>query len=196
MGAMLTERQAARRERVLKAALTLAAGGGYDAVQMRDVAAEARVALGTLYRYFSSKDQLLVAALGEWARDTQQKLLTKPPRGETPADRAADVLRRAARALEREPRLTAALVTALSNLSADDPKALGYARDVYGTLSDLITETIGEADVPDRDAVIQVLGQVWFSTLVWWVRGWEAEGMMGDALETAVRALIPNSKRR
>lgn len=196
MGAVLTERQVARREQVLRAALTLAAGGGYDAVQMRDVASEARVALGTLYRYFSSKDQLLVAALGQWAHELQQRLGTRPPRGEAPADRVTDVLRRATRALEKEPRLTAALVTALSNLRADDPKALAYAREVYGTLAELITDAMDGEEVPERDAAIQVLGQVWFATLVWWVRGWEAEGTMGDALETAVRLLLPGKRAR
>ena len=47
---------------MLVAALQLGADGGYDAVQMRDVAASAEVALGTIYRYFPSKDALLAAA--------------------------------------------------------------------------------------------------------------------------------------
>ena len=58
----LTAAQAARRERVVRAALELAAEGGYDAVQMRDVASRSEVALGTIYRYFSSKDHLLAAS--------------------------------------------------------------------------------------------------------------------------------------
>src|SRR5207244_3026281 len=55
----LARSQAARRRRVLDAALRLAAEGGFDGVQMRDVAAAADVALGTVYRYFSSKERLL-----------------------------------------------------------------------------------------------------------------------------------------
>ena len=47
--------QAARRERILDAAMDLAADGGWDSVQMREVAERAEVALGTLYRYFPSK---------------------------------------------------------------------------------------------------------------------------------------------
>ena len=61
----LTKSQAARRERVIRAAMELGAEGGYDAVQMRDVAQRAGVALGTIYRYFSSKDHLLAAAMVE-----------------------------------------------------------------------------------------------------------------------------------
>ena len=56
-----SEQQAQRRARVVAAAMALAAKGGYDAVQMRAVSTEADVALGTIYRYFSSKDQLLIA---------------------------------------------------------------------------------------------------------------------------------------
>src|SRR5437660_1723459 len=58
----LTRSQQARRRRVIEAAVELAAEGGYDAVQMRDVAIRGRVAMGTIYRYFTSKDHLLSAA--------------------------------------------------------------------------------------------------------------------------------------
>ncbi|HEV2685822.1 MAG TPA: TetR family transcriptional regulator, partial [Actinomycetota bacterium] len=87
----LTPKQSDRRRRVIQAAISLATKGGYDAVQMRDVATSARVALGTLYRYFPSKDQLLVAALNEWAEDMRDKLRARPPRGATNADRVATV---------------------------------------------------------------------------------------------------------
>lgn len=59
---MLNLEQQARRQRVVDAAMALGAEGGYEAVQMRDVAARAGVAMGgTLHRYFSSKDHPLGA---------------------------------------------------------------------------------------------------------------------------------------
>ena len=79
---------AARRRRLIDAAVGLAAEGGYDAVQMRDVAARAEVALGTLYRHYSSKDQLLLAALAAQADALRCRLEQRPPRGDTPAERA------------------------------------------------------------------------------------------------------------
>ncbi len=109
----LTRSQAARRERVLRAALDLGASGGYDAVQMRDVATSAGVALGTIYRYFSSKDHLLAAAMVEWTHDLERRVGQRPPKGETIVERVDDVLRRATRAMEREPKLSEAVVTAL-----------------------------------------------------------------------------------
>lgn len=36
---------------------------------IRDVAAHANVALGSIYRYFVGKDHLLAAALVQWAHD-------------------------------------------------------------------------------------------------------------------------------
>src|SRR5579862_4950042 len=112
---VLTRGQAARRTRVLDAALRLASDGGYDAVQMRDVATRAHVALGTIYRYFRSKDELLAAAVVEWARAIEHEVSAYPHVGDTVADRLVDVLRRACRGMEREPNLAAALVTAMSS---------------------------------------------------------------------------------
>src|SRR5438034_8203480 len=106
----LTPNQAARRQRVIDAAMKLAADGGYDAVQMREVATEAGVALGTIYRYFSSKDHLLAEALVEWAADLGRKVSRKPPKGDTLADRVVDVLRRATRTMEQELKLSEAVI--------------------------------------------------------------------------------------
>ncbi|GAA3392689.1 TetR/AcrR family transcriptional regulator [Cryptosporangium minutisporangium] len=59
--------QLARRERIVLAALQLLQNQEYDRIQIRDVAQEAGVALGTLYRYFSSKEHLYAAVLLEWS---------------------------------------------------------------------------------------------------------------------------------
>jgi AcrR family transcriptional regulator len=185
----LTEKQEARRQRVIEAATAAAARGGYDAVQMRDVAAEANVALGTLYRYFSSKDQLLVAVLSQWARELQRQLAAHPPKGATPADRVVEVLHRAVTALESAPQLTIACVTALSSMSSDDPEALAYADEVAGTMNQIIsTATDGEAaNLIDET---RVLGLVWFASLVGKVRGWGPPDQMMADLETAARLVF------
>ena len=63
-----SSQQKDRRRRVIKAAMEMADEGGYEAVHMRQVAERSGVALGTIYRYFNSKDQLLLAVLAEWPR--------------------------------------------------------------------------------------------------------------------------------
>src|SRR5512138_285691 len=117
----LTKSQAARRERVVRAALELGAEGGYDAVQMRDVASRAGVALGTIYRYFPSKDALLLAVMVQWLRDLEERVGRRPPAGATTVERIMDVLRRALRTMDRQPRLTAAVIGAMT---AGDPASV------------------------------------------------------------------------
>src|SRR5665213_3745950 len=95
----LTRAQQARRQRVIDAAMSLALDGGYEAVQMRDVAARADVAMGTVYRYFTSKDHLLAATLVHWVEQLDARLAQLPAQGDSVATRVIDVLDRALRAM-------------------------------------------------------------------------------------------------
>src|SRR3954453_13129041 len=76
--ALPTEAQRARRRRILKAAAELATEGGFYAVQMREVAERADVALGTLYRYFPSKIHLLVSVLADEMEALPSRLSVPP----------------------------------------------------------------------------------------------------------------------
>jgi TetR/AcrR family transcriptional regulator, cholesterol catabolism regulator len=178
---------AARRRRLIEAAVALAGEGGYEAVQMRDVAARAEVALGTLYRHYSSKDQLLVAAMAAQADALRGRLEQRPPRGDTPAERVADGLRRACTALERQPTVTSAMVTAMSSTDGD---AAPVKQSVQESLRGMIAGAIGDDPVDDLDAIVKVLGHVWFAALAFWVGGMTESGAMADDLERAAHLLL------
>src|SRR5579871_5298461 len=49
------------RQRILEAALSVFRKRGFDAATMREVAAEASVAVGAAYYYFDSKDAIVMA---------------------------------------------------------------------------------------------------------------------------------------
>ena len=104
--------QRERRKRILDATIDLASQGGFDAVQMRAVADQAEVALGTLYRYFPSKIHLLVSALGREFEKTETALRARELAGQTPADRVIEVLKLTSRGLQGDPHLTEALTRA------------------------------------------------------------------------------------
>jgi AcrR family transcriptional regulator len=73
---------ARNRVRVLDAAERLFAARGVSGVTMDDVAAEAGVGKGTLYRRFGDKGGLALALLDDRERALQQKILTgEPPLG-------------------------------------------------------------------------------------------------------------------
>ena len=184
---------AVRRKRVIDAALSLADEGGYEAVQMRDVAERADVALGTLYRYFPSKDALLIAALFEMADDLKRRMAVYPARGETPADRVTEVLRRACRALERQPNVTGALVTALSS---PDPTVADSKLEIHELLHGIVTDAMDGTAGVRHDGVVRVLGNVWFGALVARSAGMAGSGQMGDDLEEAARLLLERARTR
>jgi TetR/AcrR family transcriptional regulator, cholesterol catabolism regulator len=186
--ARLTRSQAARRQRVITAALELAASGGYEAVQMRDVATTAGVALGTIYRYFSSKDHLLAAALVDWVGELEARVSQRPPVGDTTADRVVSILQRATRAMEREPKLTEAVVTALSS---SDANAAECQREVSDGMNRIMARAFGDELPPEqRDDITRVMGHVWFSSLVGWVNGWSGISKVGDEVQLAARLLL------
>jgi AcrR family transcriptional regulator len=168
----LTRSQAARRQRVIRAAQELAAEGGYDAVQMRDVAARGEVALGTIYRYFPSKDALLLAVMVQWFDDLEQRVTRHPPTGPTTVDRIMDVLTRAVRSMDREPRLTRAVIGAMT---AGDPASV----DAIGEGTRAIARILAAAFPDDVDPALEAsaakaLGHVWWSATISWANG------MGD----------------
>jgi TetR/AcrR family transcriptional regulator, cholesterol catabolism regulator len=171
--ATLTKSQAARRERVIRAAQELAADGGYDAVQMRDVASRGEVALGTIYRYFPSKDALLLAVMVQWLGDLEQRVTRHPPAGATTVDRIMDVLGRAVRSMDREPRLTRAVIAAMT---AGDPASVDAIGEVTAAMARIMLAAFPEDVDPALEAAAaKVLGHVWWSATISWANG------MGDS---------------
>jgi AcrR family transcriptional regulator len=179
----LTTSQAARRQRVLLSALELAADGGYDAVQMRDVATSAGVALGTIYRYFPSKDALLAAAMVEWMEDLERRVTQRGPKGDTTAERVYDVLRRAVATMERQPKLAEAVITALTS---DDPQAGRASASTTDVMARVMLMAFpGDVDAELESHVAKVLGHVWFSCIVAWKNGVGDMAWMAEELRIA-----------
>ncbi len=84
------------RERVLRAAEKLFAERGFEGVLMEDVAHEAGVGKGTLYRRFADRAELAAALLDDRERRLQDDLLRGPPPlgpGAAPVERLVAFLR-------------------------------------------------------------------------------------------------------
>jgi AcrR family transcriptional regulator len=185
----LARNQAARRRRVLDAALRLAERGGFEGVQMRDVATEANVALGTVYRYFTSKERLLLKAMVEQIGDLADRLDEDPPAGATPADRVVDVLTRATTSLQRHPEVTAAMVRACGSAQ---PSEADMVRRVTEAMTGIVTGAMHEGPPSPRDlAVARALHQIWFSALIGWVGGVDDAPRVTADLEAAAHLLLP-----
>src|SRR5215210_1804500 len=82
----------ANRQRVLRAAAELFAGGDPRAITMKDIAKAAGVGRATLYRRYPTVSAVAEALLDEHERVLQQELLSGPPPlgpGAEPAERLA-----------------------------------------------------------------------------------------------------------
>jgi AcrR family transcriptional regulator len=178
-----------RRRRMLDATIQLATKGGYDAVQMRAVAENADVALGTLYRYFPSKIHLLVSGLAREFERAQEKLDRVDLPGETASERVLFVLGRVTRMLQRYPELTEAMTRAF--MFADASAAAEV--DTVGRLMDqMFARAIEPYSPPSPQslAIARVIGDVWLSNLVAWVTRRASIGDVTTRLELTVHLLL------
>jgi len=179
-----------RRRRILDATIALASEGGFDAVQMREVADRADVALGTLYRYFPSKIHLLVSALAGRFEAADAALRGRAVTGDSEAERVIGVLRRVTRGLQGDEKLTEALTRAF--MFADSSVQTEIDR-----VGMLLTTMLTRAMRPDSDEVTaedvqvaRVIGDVWLSSLMTWVTGRSSAKETADHMEYAVRLIL------
>lgn len=165
-----TPSQLARRERIVAAATELLDERDYDRIQIRDVAEQADVALGTLYRYFPSKQQLYAEVLVTWSAAFASTLGRGRSDGaSTDAERLRAILRRTVRAYEKHPNFFR-LISVLEVVT-DQPVVERYgdfASQYTDTLADALVDTV-EAD---RGAVAFVCSTV-LGTLL---RSWSLRG--------------------
>jgi AcrR family transcriptional regulator len=182
--------QRERRKRILDATIDLASQGGFDAVQMRAVADQAEVALGTLYRYFPSKIHLLVSALGREFEKTESALRERQLTGQTPAERVIEVLKLTSRGLQGDPHLTEALTRAFMFA---DSSVQTEINQVGMLMTSMVTRAMhpGRTDFDDQDvAIARVIGDVWLSALMGWVTGRSTAAETGQQIEVAVKLLL------
>lgn len=181
-----------RRRRILDATIALASQGGFEAVQMRTVAEQADVALGTLYRYFPSKIHLLVSGLARELEQGQVRAEQSRIPGDNAFERVLFVLSGLTRTMQRDPNLTEAMTRAFMFADASASSEVDrvakliermFTRALYG--GDVATEPTEE----DR-AISRVIGDVWLSNLVAWVTRRASASDVVDRLELTVRLLV------
>ena len=146
--------QLARRQRIIDAARAMLEEQEYEQIQVRDVATRAGFALGTLYRYFSSKEHLYAAVLQDWGtgfgRPTEHD---RDP--DDPLERLEKRMRRVLAAFEKRPQFFRVLVLLLGS---SDPNANVLLQRFRSSTEGLVKADLTELD-PDGAADDAVL--VW-----------------------------------
>jgi AcrR family transcriptional regulator len=184
----MTPNQLARRRRLLEAVPELVTDGFDEDMQMKDIAERAGVALGTMYRYFSSKDHLIAAALVHWARGLDQGVSRRAVRGGAPAERLTAALHQALRAYQRRPAFARLLVLVANS---PDPNASACYAEMGPVVFDALGQVIGDVDADRRERVMHVIGAVWYHCLVEWTIGRMTIEQVDDTLESACHLVLP-----
>lgn len=91
--------------KIIAVVLDLLTTDGYDAVQLRTVAAQAHVSLAKIYRLFHTRDELIIAALQQWMDANAYADVTPPEPGESVRDSLTRLLRTVFEPWERNPKM-------------------------------------------------------------------------------------------
>ena len=198
--AKLVASQLRRMRRIVDAAVELAEQGGFEAVRLRDVAERSDVALGTLYKYFRSKEDILLFAFDEGVTRLEQSLAARPAVGSGPLERVTAFFRRATRGLLRNPDLGSALVRAMSGSERETAVQIAasnrrIARMIVASLRDepaLLHAPLEEFQPgPDEAELADALTGVWFAALIGWVIGAEPDpAAISRKMRSAARLML------
>jgi AcrR family transcriptional regulator len=191
--------QLRRIRRIVDAVVALAEEGGFDGVRLRDVAEASGVALGTLYKYFRSKEDVLLFALNEETESLERIVTERPPAGRTAAERVAEFFARATRGLLRRPNFARAVLRAIAaGDHATSVQQAGFhlrmSRMIVAALRgeaprvDLpLTETVGSEE---ERRIALVLDHVWFAALLGWCNGLHPARTVTERMRDTVELLL------
>jgi len=194
----MSPRQLERRKYLIRAALELVSEIGVERVQMKQVSERSGVALGTTYRYFSSKDHLLASAVSDWRgklmADLAAELRASTPAPTGPAsvdreaaDRVVRFVHRGMRAFQRQPNLAHLLV---SVTVSTDPFASEAVDAMASAGRASLLAVLPEVPASASTMLPMLIDSAWHSELVAWVTG---RNTLADAflhLDEIIRLLL------
>jgi AcrR family transcriptional regulator len=162
-----------RAKRIVVAAIELAEKGGFEGVRLRDVAAHADVALGTLYRRFRSKEDLLLAALELQMESLEQLFADQPLRGGGALERVHEFFRLTTQGMCARPHLARALVRAVVAGGPDLSQRVAAFHDRLEAMIARALRGTAHSEAPSEleRRVGQALVNVWFASLSGWASG-------------------------
>jgi AcrR family transcriptional regulator len=189
-----TPQGAAARERLYATAMQLIAARGYEATTLRDIAKAAGVSVGLLYRYFPSKQAVVIALYDELSSEYARQA-AEMPRGKW-RDRFVFALNTSLHVLE--PHRVA--LRALTPILVGDPgEGLFSASTAFSRLrvQHVFEEAIvGSSDAPKEPlagALGRLLYLVHLAVLLWWLLDKSSKQHATAALVSLTKQLLPSA---
>jgi TetR/AcrR family transcriptional regulator, cholesterol catabolism regulator len=185
-----------RKDRILDVAIDLAAAGGYENVRQRDVADQAGIALGTLYKSFVSKEHILSAAIEREADDLERRLKARPPAGKTATDRLQALFKIVTRAMCAKPKYARAVIRAMAS---GQPEVASHVTAYQGRMNAIIGSVMRDDGIELDESELTLatlLQQIWFASLVAWSAGIFSQADVIAHMNMAIELLMASPKSR
>lgn len=180
--------QQERYQRILDAAVRLGSVVDLEHVQMQDVAAEADVAIATLYRYFPSKAHLFTGVMKAQIQRFADEVFRADPDA-SPSEVVAELLLGLTHRLRENQRLSMSMV---QSIILAESHASPDSYDIESTFVDLLLRVAGwdrEASADQRSRVWLVI-QCWFGVLMTTMSGNRPAGHAEADLRRACELLL------
>lgn len=188
-----TAQGAAAKQRLYDIAVALMAKRGYERTTLRDVATEAGVSVGLLYKYFPSKRAVIMALYDELSAEYARRAAQMRP-GKW-RDRFMFALETSLDVLEPQRMTLRALIPVL----VGDPEEGVFAQSVAFSRHRVQTvfeeAVIGSTDAPARrlaEGVGRLLYVVHLSVLLWWLLDKSAKQRATSALVALIHQMLPS----
>jgi len=184
----------AARRRLYETAIRIIGERGYEATTLREIAREADVSVGLLYRYFPSKRAVIIALYEELSADYAREALAMP--GGKWRDRFIFALQTSLDVLGPHRVALRGLVPVL----VGDPEEGVFARSA--AFSRLRVQhvfeqaVVGSTDAPTRqlgEAVGRLLYLVHLAVLLWWLLDKSSKQRTTTALVSLFRQVLPST---
>jgi AcrR family transcriptional regulator len=175
---------AATRQRLIRAGLELFTTIGFRATTTPEIAARAGVAEGTIYRHFSGKENLLIAAYHEaqrWGLELvkgQEADRTLPPQ-----DRLLGIAKRLVSASESDPAMTRMLLRRRDERYLDDG-ARAAASEFRESLQQIVAS--GKSDGRVRAGPADLWALVWLALVAFAAERVSAKEWSADHAQVAL----------
>ncbi len=181
-----------RTDRIISVAIELAERDGYDAVRLRDLAAGADVALATVYRRFSCKEDILAAALDRQVTQLFEVLRRTKMPGDDGQARLDWFFETATNALAERPKLAGAM---LRTVASGVPDLAERVTRYHGRMTEIILGvyrgSFTQAFPTEQEQLLaHLLQNVWFAALVGWTGGLHSHQTVIEQVHAASRLLL------
>jgi AcrR family transcriptional regulator len=184
----------ATSDRLYATAMRMIAERGYEATTLRDIANEASVSVGLLYRYFPSKQAVIIALYDELSADYARRAASMQS-GKW-RDRFIYALNTSLHVLQPHRVALRALIPVLVGDPDDGVFAAGTAFSRQRVQRVFEEAVVGSSDAPKAplaEALGRLLYLVHLAVLLWWLLDKSSKQRATVALVVLTRQLLPSA---